>query len=273
MKKSILFIISLLSTTPTREYGVIPLLVAAGAMAAGAIANGVNKKNLASEQDKRAKKLIADSQNIKREKEDEIFQENKDIALKKLGLGLPAKNIYEDQIKAQTADMIGQSRLATTSSGDLLSAAAAINKNANNSLLALAEKDFAYKDDALNEVSLNNQRIAMERARLESIAEQRRSQLRGQAGALETASTQNDYGANEDFIGAVTNSVASVAGGVQGQKNFDKLIGSGALNTQLNKLKLKNKLKDMKAISNDIVSRSLMDTGDVSDLQSIIKKR
>lgn len=225
--------IGFFSITSTREYGIIPLLIAGAASLGQGIASGVQKNNLASEQERRAKKLLADSQNIKRAKEDDLYQENKDIALKKLGLGLPAKNIYQDQINAQTANMLGQSRLATTSSGDLLSAAAAIDKNANNSLLNLAAKDAEYKDKALSEVSLNNQRIALERARLETIAEQKRQQMRGQAGALENAATENRNNAGQDIIGGITNSIAGAAGllALKKKKKKDSDVDNGGVDS------------------------------------------
>lgn len=187
-------------------------VVAGGVGIGTSIASSVVKSNLAKKQKKEAQKLRDSESGIIANPIDNTFKENKMIAEKMALDGLMGKKQIQDKLTSQGANAIEKSKLATSNSGDLLSAISAQNNAMNGKTLDLGIADAEAKQRGLIDIENKNMAIAGEKARLEANAEIKRSALRRQANALEGASTENEVGATQDIIGGLGSAGGAVAG-------------------------------------------------------------
>lgn len=192
--------------------------ITAGTTIATSVAGAAVKNSLANKQKKRAALLRDEQSQLKANAIDQTYLDNKKIAQNKFITGLPSTGLMKNQLTNTTADALNKSRLATTNSGDLLSAIGNINKQEQEANLTLGIIDAEYRDNALTGISLNNQAIANEKSRLETIAETKRGALRKQAGALEDASTANKANATDGIISGIGSGLGTLAAGI-GEKN------------------------------------------------------
>lgn len=221
--------------------------VVTGVVSVGtAIASGVAKGNLASKQKREAEKLRKNSAGITADKINNVYLDNKTIAENKAMQGLAGKDLMNQKLIEQSANAFNQSRLATNNSGDLLSAISAQNKTATDKALELEILNAEAKQKGLADIQNQNLIIGGEKARLEAIAEQKRANIRKQAGALEGASTENESAATQEIIGGIGSGVGSAIGMInaKNEKSSDQnfltsLFGgdkkSGIAETKVNK--------------------------------------
>lgn len=187
--------------------------VVTGVVSVGtAIASGVAKGNLASKQKREAEKLRKNSAGITADKINNVYLDNKTIAENKAMQGLAGKDLMNQKLIEQSANAFNQSRLATNNSGDLLSAISAQNKTATDKALELEILNAEAKQKGLTDIQNQNLIIGGEKARLEAIAEQKRANVRKQAGALEGAATENESSATQEMIGGIGSGVGSAIG-------------------------------------------------------------
>ena len=190
----------------------LPLPFMAIASLVGSGIKSAAASNLGSDQATRAKKTRNDANNIIAKPIANEFYDNKLMSENRYLSGLPGLSQTKSQISQQEANAVNQSRLSTNNSGDLLSAIASINNKTQDANIDLGIKDAAYKDSALDNVSLNNQAIAAAKVQQEALAQTERSKLRDASGALENAATANKNKAVNIAVSGANDAIGVGAG-------------------------------------------------------------
>jgi len=199
-------------------------VVAGGVALTTSIVGSAEKSRLANKQKKEAAKLRQSNEFIKANPINQVYNENKDIAQTRVTNGLAGKDLINQRLLEQNANAFNKSKLATKNSGDLLSAISAQNEGMNDKLLELGIADAEAKNKGLTDVQQQNLNIGAEKARLEAIAEQKRSNIRKQAGALEGAATENESSATQEMISGIGGAVNTAVGAIsaKAQDKSDK---------------------------------------------------
>lgn len=253
--------------------------VVAGTVSIGtSIGGAVAKNSLAKKQKKEADKLRQSTNDIKANPINQVYNDNKAIAETKAINGLAGKELVKQQLLDSNVNSFNKSKLATNSSGDLLSSISAQNQNTNKSLLDLGVSDAEAKSRGLDSVMQQNLNIGAEKARLEAIAEQKRQNIRRQANALEGASTENESAATQELIGGIGSAVGGVVGGInaQSQDKKDKEFWSnllGSNNVKKDELVTTNKTDNTPFIPAQNFEGMTDDERTQIELQASSKKR
>jgi len=210
--------------------GIVGNSMEMAAAVGGPIGSFLAQSSLARRQKERANRLLNQANVLTAPELQKEFLENKALAEKQAIEGFAGKDLVQNRLNSNTANMLSGARLSTTDSGALLAAISAVQGDANAKMTDLGIQDAQMKNQALDNVRGATMNIASEKNRLDAIKREEQSKLRKQASALEDASTTNEMQSIQDLIKnsavALSNAGAAVSS-MDGKSKGADLGGEG----------------------------------------------